>query len=129
MSQVDTSLVAAYTGISSAAYSAALAASSAPSSLNSGCASCRCPLNTDTRPANMPCRPGVSWRSQNCTLLKNVSASRARPSVTVTSSNWPRLARIGRVLTFSTRAKTVTSSPSRRDARSVSSPRLAYRRG
>jgi len=77
----------------------------------------------------MPCRPGASWRCQNGTLLKNVSASRARPSVTVTSSNWPRRARIGRVLTFSTCAKTVTWSPSRSDARSVSSPRLAYRRG
>ena len=129
MSQVDTSLVAGYTGISSAAYSAALAASSAPSSLNSGCASWRLPLKVDTRPANMACRPGVSWRSQYCTLLKNVSASRARPSVTVTSSSWPRLARIGRVLTFSTCAKTVTCSPSRSDARSVSSPRRPYLRG
>ena len=66
--------------------------------------------------------------------LKKVRVSSPVPSVTTTSvmlrrRRSPGLDFSGREVADATRASTVTCSPTVSDARSVSSPRSAYRRG
>ena len=136
--------LAGYTGIISAANSAASSAETgfrsaetgfrsepgaAPGSISySGWISWSRPRKLDTVPANMPTMPGASRLKAYCdrgVRKKNVSMSLARSSVTITSPRergpWPG---IGCRVTWSTRASTVTWSPSRSEARSVSSPRV-----
>ncbi len=129
--------LAGYTGIISAANSAASsvergfrsASGAAPGSISySGWISWSRPRKLDTVPANMPTMPGASRLKAYCdrgVRKKNVSMSLARSSVTITSPRerrpWPG---IGCRVTWSTRASTVTWSPSRSEDRSVSSPRV-----
>ena len=105
--------LAGYTGISSVAYSAASSWLRSPSLAaagsisKSGCTSWRRLRNEDTSPANNPSVPGCSSRSQYAGLWKNVSTSRALPSVTTTSArSRPLLIRC--LVADDTRAMTVT---------------------
>ncbi len=83
----------------------------------------------DTVPANMPTIPGTSGLMMYCPprfRKKKVSTSLARSSVMITSAR-PALGPFPYIWcspTCSTRASTVTWSPSRSEDRSVSSPRV-----
>jgi hypothetical protein len=98
------------------------------SNSNSGCVNCHVPLNRVTWPANSPCRPTVSCFSRH-RWLKKVRDIRDVPSLITASRIVPRRFRIGRTVTETTSAMTVTCSSGPRVDRSVSSPRSAYLRG
>ena len=113
-------------GMISAAYSAAssVPASSAEITSQSGCTSWRLSLKVETSPENKPNVPVASRRCQEFQRwLKKVSSSLSVPSVTTTSVIWPLRCPIGRDFTLTTWASTVTCSPMRSVASSVSSPR------
>ncbi len=88
----------------------------------SGWANCFSPRYSPTVPANIP---QASTFSEACRWLKNTSFIRPLPSPTTTSVSVPLRARMGRVVTLLTCARTVTRSPTWTSARSDCSPRRA----